>query len=503
MWNNALPTESLVSAEADAGSGKWLALQFPELGLEVHGAREDGPSVLLEDQRIVACNAKAAAAGILCGSTLATARSICPDIAHFPRDMAKESDRLQSLAEAMYRFSSLVSVALPDALAVEVAGSRRLYADLAELSAQAVTLAHELGHRIRWQLARTPAAALVLARSGAQSLATVPLAAAGLPTSQLQQLASMGINQLGPLLALPEDELAQRFGTELVDFLGRVSGAIPDPREGIRLRPEFSRELHLLDPLRDKHALHAPMQQLLVELEHWLVARQLAAGELSWRFATQNALKQQLKSAESSAEAVTMRVSFGLGRQQKKAFLPITLLRLEQVELPADVITVALEALSLQPFETATHGLFATPDFDMSAARAPAAGKAPAAGRVPEELIGLLDELRARLGEGRCYGISSAAEHVPELAWRKRHGHESFSSAASPPAALRPAWLFDPPRRVERSQLTLLRGPERLQTAWWKAAVVRDYYLARHHSGAECWVYADAEDNWFLHGYFA
>ena len=137
MWNNALPTESLDSAEADASSGKWLGLQFPELGLEVHGAREDGPSVLLEDQQIVACNAEAAAAGILCGSTLATARSICPDIAHFPRDTAKESDRLQSLAEAMYRFSSLVSVALPDALAVEVAGSRRLYADLEELSAQA------------------------------------------------------------------------------------------------------------------------------------------------------------------------------------------------------------------------------------------------------------------------------------------------------------------------------------------------------------------------------
>jgi hypothetical protein len=78
-----------------------------------------------------------------------------------------------------------------------------------------------------------------------------------------------------------------------------------------------------------------------------------------------------------------MRVSFGLGRQQKKAFLPITLLRLEQVELPADVITVALEALSLQPFETATRGLFVTPDFDMSAARAPAAGKAPAVNKAP------------------------------------------------------------------------------------------------------------------------
>jgi len=30
----------------------------------------------------------------------------------------------------------------------------------------------------------------------------------------------------------------------------------------------------------------------------------------------------------------------------------------------------------------------------------------------------------------------------------------------------------------------------------------RDYYVARHECGAECWVFTDARSHWYLHGYF-
>jgi protein ImuB len=30
----------------------------------------------------------------------------------------------------------------------------------------------------------------------------------------------------------------------------------------------------------------------------------------------------------------------------------------------------------------------------------------------------------------------------------------------------------------------------------------RDYYVARHENGAECWVFQDAATRWYLHGYF-
>ena len=30
----------------------------------------------------------------------------------------------------------------------------------------------------------------------------------------------------------------------------------------------------------------------------------------------------------------------------------------------------------------------------------------------------------------------------------------------------------------------------------------RDYYIAQHRLGAECWAFVDVDAQWYLHGYF-
>jgi len=82
----------------------------------------------------------------------------------------------------------------------------------------------------------------------------------------------------------------------------------------------------------------------------------------------------------------------------------------------------------------------------------------------------------------------------------------------------RPLWLFDPPRQVHAEELEILYGPERIQGSWWQtgkpqqhtsqhdesvAVMSRDYFVARHRLGAECWAFVDAHDRWYLHGYFS
>ena len=57
--------------------------------------------------------------------------------------------------------------------------------------------------------------------------------------------------------------------------------------------------------------------------------------------------------------------------------------------------------------------------------------------------------------------------------------------------------------------MSLLAGPERLETGWWDAdGISRDYYEARNPRGRRLWVFrvrqrreADA-GYWYLHGYF-
>ena len=75
------------------------------------------------------------------------------------------------------------------------------------------------------------------------------------------------------------------------------------------------------------------------------------------------------------------------------------------------------------------------------------------------------------------------------------------------PTYLREAWLLAAPKPALRRQLKLLRGPERIDVGWWKSTDIccaqRDYFIARHADGSQCWVFSDQNGGWFIHGYFA
>ncbi|MEM1231838.1 MAG: hypothetical protein AAGI15_14950, partial [Pseudomonadota bacterium] len=81
----------------------WLALHFPDLGLELfQGTQTQQPTVLVEDNRVLLCNGAADQAGIRPGATLATARSIDSRLQHQQRQPTLEAQRLCALADALY-----------------------------------------------------------------------------------------------------------------------------------------------------------------------------------------------------------------------------------------------------------------------------------------------------------------------------------------------------------------------------------------------------------------
>jgi hypothetical protein len=117
---------------------------------------------------------------------------------------------------------------------------------------------------------------------------------------------------------------------------------------------------------------------------------------------------------------------------------------------------------------------------------------------------GLLDQLLARLGRGACARVSVLDQHVPEAAWQVVRPWRSVAAVHGETDAqtARPLWFFDPPHPTDPEHLTLLKGPERIRTAWWRETVWRDYYVASLDSGAHCWAFVDGRDRWYLHGYF-
>lgn len=462
----------------------WLAIHLPMFALEVHQAGQNAraPTVLTDDGQVLLGNRAALRAGINLQSSLATARSICPHLLHYRRAPDKELEHLQRLAEMCYRFTPQVSLEPPQemrtasGLLLEMGGSLKLFGSMHAWQSQVAGLCRNLGHVAVLRTAATPAAALALARAKTSSLPDVPLIHTELAPSKVESLSNMGIKTLGPLLRLPKTELGQRFGAELTNYLGRLTGAAPDPRHCIEPKPVFTSSLHLLNPITNKDALLFPMQRLLTELQHWLIGRQLGAECLLWHFADQE-----------SASKVSMPVRFAAARQRKVDFIEIVRLALNQAELPENVLEIGLRAEALVPWTARNQTLFEPPPGQPGEAEAP---------------TGLIDRFKAHLGEAGCSSIAATGQHIPERAWQRCPAGKARGSPDQEHKE-RPLWFFDTPQHTDREEFDILRGPERLQISWWRCdAEGRDYYIVRYSNGARGWAFIAPDGQWFLHGYF-
>ncbi|HPM22310.1 MAG TPA: hypothetical protein PLP66_00290 [Phycisphaerae bacterium] len=65
-----------------------------------------------------------------------------------------------------------------------------------------------------------------------------------------------------------------------------------------------------------------------------------------------------------------------------------------------------------------------------------------------------------------------------------------------------PTWFWYSGREY---RVASTRGPERLETAWWRGPDMRrDYFRVTAETGAQFWIFrALIEGQWFLHGVFA
>ncbi len=511
------PTQQTLTGHSQhsAAHHKWLALHFPKLPLDIfrcQGVPDEQVQIVIQEQRVCQMNEAAAATGILPGCTLATAYSIRSELTYFERNPGQEQERLADLAQALYRYSSVVSLEPPDCIVLEIRGSLLLLGSADIIAQDALALCADMNHYAIARSAQTPQAAIALARAQTDRLFDVPLHVLeflnqGFSQHNLERLSNMGIYTLGQLAQLPRAGLGKRFGQQLTQYLGRLQGELPDPRQSIRPQTRFFRQQHLLKPINNKEVLlRGPMPYLAKQLEHWLIAQQHGCINLCWQF------------APFKGEPTELQIRFGGGKQRHQDILKLSTLKLEQVDLPSEVLTVGLDMTLSRPWVSNNQDLF---------------GSTASATIAVSELV---DELSARLGTEACHSIRPRTQHHPEQAWRGLRGipRENKPAITSDPAATngrsagvlpgkRPLWLFHQPQPVPGDHLTLLQGPERLSepmshsmandnSSTLTAAAYRDYYVARHRQGALCWVFTSPQPtprqterggDWYLHGYFA
>jgi protein ImuB len=293
----------------------------------------------------------------------------------------------------------------------------------------------------------------------------------------LDTLTGIGVHTIADVLALPRDGVARRFGQRLLDEIDRARGIQPDPRPLFVPPERYHGQLELPVPVAEAEALLFAAKRLVVEL----------AGFLQGRSAGVTRLRCDLIHEDAPPTAIVL----GLAATRKVEHIVNVLReRLAREELPDRVEAIRLVSEEIAPLPGQDGELFA------------------GAHRHGESGAQWIERVRARLGDDSVRELCLYADHRPEHAWRYR-GAASASAAplpADPPR--RPLWLLPRPRSLgvdpASAQLSLLSGPERIESGWWDGGEIgRDYFVGSDPQGGQLWLYRDRGGEWFVHGIFA
>ncbi len=487
----------------------WACLHIPDFSLQLlqRAAAPVEPVIVSSGGNrpmVLSCDAQARSHGIAPGMKVSAAVALAPDLVERHRDAAGERHALERIAGWAGQFSSMVSLSPPDALLLEVEGSLRLFGGLRQIMLRLSGGLNELGYTGAAAVTPTPTAARLLALAGLQSTVTdlaglesalsgLPLALLDQPAETVRMLALAGVHTVGACFALPRDGLARRFGQSLVDELDRALAKLPDPRRPYEPPARYRARLALPAPVHETEPLLFAAKRLILELAGFLRAKQAGVTRL------------KLTLCHEDRRPTVVRLSFSAPSRDPQRILHLLRERLARLELPQRVEAILLESEEARSLDSRNLSLF------------------PEDNVPEEERSAVLDHLRARLGVDAVYSIASHADHRPELAWRAcQIGVRGEPGAAEPGVVEyraggrpeRPLWLLDQPRRLQLEDeapaldgpLTLLAGPERIESGWWDGNdVARDYFIAANGQGRRFWIFRErgTASTWFLQGIFA
>jgi protein ImuB len=426
------------------------------------------------------------------------------------------ADEDSALAWWALRFTPVVA-RVEAALVLEVSGSERLFGGRAALLQQlfasgppAVVLEHAQGDT----------ALLALGRLWAQApdapIHALPLHSLAAARTHLPTLQRLGCSTWGQLRKLPRGGLARRFGAELVDALDRAYGTRPELFPWLTLPEVFDTPLELSAAVENASALLFGARRLLAQLLVWLRARQrgVLALELLWELDARRSNALHVDAYHQGGAQGRMELRTAEATQDMQHLQRLLAEQLAQVTLPAPVLYLRMRTLQTQGLGGESLSLL------------------PEDQRKGDSLHQMLERLGARLGPEQILCVQPQARHAPQdmqtwQAWKPQVGKRVQNLAALQPvhAALLPTWLLALPQQLLVKQhcpqyhgpLTLLAGPQRLETGWLEGEVtLRDYFVARSAHAGLVWIYRERlptalqqtshPENalrWFLHGLFA
>ncbi len=464
---------------------------------------------------IAACCEQAEARGVAAGMDLTHARSLLHGLPALVEPFTPEEDagRLEALARWALRFSPVVAPDPPDGLLLDLAGCERLYDSQKRLLEKIARSLARLGFPSRLAIAGTFACARAMARHGQRRLTVVaseslcdvlaplPISALRLDPAACKALIEVGVETVGSLLALPREELAARFGAEILRRLDQALGIIEERIEPIKPHRCYE-ATHVFDgPVTAVDIIQAVVRKLVDD-----VLRELRKHRRGVQWLMVAFRRPQMDPSHASVRLTRPTCN--------AAHLWSLLVRqLERVNIGYGVEEVHLRMVRTGRLTDEQLTLWC--DVDLSHEQ-----------RADSAAWGeLLDELLARLGARAVARVRAAATYTPERAFQRiGHGDVPVKGGDTIYAACRPSRLFTRPEPVrvitlvpdhppawltwrgQRRRILVGYGPERIALPWWTDpdAPTRDYYVVQDEAGRWLWVFHDlTAGGWFVHGEWA
>lgn len=346
-----------------------------------------------------------------------------------------------------------------------------------------------------------------------QSLQSLPLQSLQLPVDVVDSLTEVGIDSIGQLLRLPRVSLQERFGSIVPLQVSRFLGDVSDP-----LTP-----LHGSELLAASHSFEMPVLGRDIDFTYFRTLIERLVRQCLQPLANTNrgVSSLQVRLGVNKGHGPTV-IEVGLYKPtvQVRHLVDLVMLRFERVRLPREIVDVSIEVMSAGTLPYRQQSLFRGPTQSDSS-----------------QFEILLNRLVSRLGSGAVVEPRLLADIQPEVSWvaapvvgvvglSKSHcsGHLLESSRSRFPKPVvgpsRPTFLLSSPRLIDVPSLSAdglpvrfrwkgqfhvvmrSRGPERIETAWWRGPTVRrDYYIFETDRGGRFWMFRGLRRrSWFLHG---
>ena len=426
-------------------------------------------------------------------------------------DSTQQKKYLDQLAGHMQSVSSTVSLH-PQALICEIRSSLKYFSG--------IDVIHQKLQRLierqlqQWNLADdffyaaspTVSGSLLLARSGnnvlvyrqenlRSALGQLSTDVLDLNKEQRRRLLNMGTHHLRDIWRLPSDGLRKRFGSNFVNQLNTALGIAAEPTHNYIPPPVFVASYDLPYEIENLDRLLPITDELLAQLCDFLRRRDLSTSSLA------------LSLLHEKRDSTVINIGLRMASRSQQHLMLLLETHFGRLSIPAPIVAIKIEVRKFDAFFAKSESFLENEASNSTHYN-------------DSNLNQFMERLQARLGENYVKSVSNATQHCPEYASLQLDYKENPNQGS--PAAIstevsanpRPLWLLQEPKQLNinkgrlfyRKPITIVSGPERIETHWWSGIdVCRDYYVAREHSGSRLWIYRErnGKRNWFLHGFFA